>query len=100
MIKKTFKNNFDLIFKRNTIIDNKKYRLPYYISIFKEMLNFLYIFGGFLLISSSFSMFLQSIKIQPNLLTVITSIIFTPIFINYLIVYFSPLVEVENIEKN
>ncbi|WP_257120226.1 hypothetical protein [Arcobacter vandammei] len=99
MIKKTFKNYFDLIFQNYTIIDNKEYRLPYYIYIPKTILNFIYLFGGFLLVSSSFSMFLQSINIQPNLLTVVTSIILIPLIVNYLIVYLSPLVEVKEDDK-
>lgn len=99
MIKKTFKNYFDLIFQNYTIIDNKEYRLPYYIYIPKTILNFIYVFGGFLLVSSSFSMFLQSINIQPNLLTVVTSIILIPLIVNYLIVYLSPLVEVKEDDK-
>ncbi|MDX4028714.1 hypothetical protein [Aliarcobacter skirrowii] len=99
MIKKTFKNHFDLIFQNYTIIDNKEYRLPYYIYIPKTILNFIYIFGGFLITSSTFSMFLQSINIKPNLLTVVSSIILTPLLLNFLIVYFSPLVKVETIKE-
>jgi hypothetical protein len=99
-MKKTFKNNLELIFKRNMITDGKKYRLPYYISIIKEMLNLIYFLGGFLALGGSFSMFLQFLGIKPNLWVVVPITIFIPLLINYIIVYFSPLVEVkENIDE-
>lgn len=99
-MKKTFKNNLELIFKRNMIIDGKKYRLPYYISIIKEMLNLIYFLGGFLALSASISMFLQFLDIKPNLWIVVPLTIFIPFLVNYIIVYFSPLIEVkENIDE-
>ncbi|AXX92193.1 hypothetical protein CPU12_01190 [Malaciobacter molluscorum LMG 25693] len=95
MIKKTFKNTFALILQRYIIIDNKKYRLPYYIKIPKELLNFIYGMGGFLMVGGSISMFFQSFNIEPNLWIVIPLTIFIALLINFLIVYFSPLVEVQ-----
>lgn len=94
-MKKTFKTTFSLIFQSEITINNTTYRLPYYISFLKAFLNTIYFFGGFLLIGGSISMFLQSLNIKPNLWIVVPLTIFIPLLINYIIVYFSPLVEVK-----
>ncbi|WP_128982428.1 hypothetical protein [Halarcobacter ebronensis] len=94
-MKKTLKNTFDLIFQREIIIDNTTYRLPYYISFLKALLNTIYVMGGFLMVGGSISMFFQSLNIKPNLWIVVPLTIFIALLINFLIVYFSPLVEVK-----
>lgn len=71
MIKKTFKTTFSLIFQSEITINNTTYRLPYFIFFLKAFLNFVYFFGGFLLMGGSISMFLQSLNIKPNLWVVV-----------------------------
>ena len=94
-MKKTFKNTFALIFQREIIIDNTTYRLPYYMSFLKAFLNTIYVMGGFLALGASISIFFQSFDIEPNLWIVVPLTILIPLLINCLIVYFTPLVEVQ-----
>lgn len=95
MTKKTFKNTFALIFQRELIVDNTTYRLPYYISFLKALLNTIYVLGGFLALSASISIFFQSFDIEPNLWIVVPLTILIPLLINFCIVFISPLVEVK-----
>ncbi|AXX84611.1 hypothetical protein [Aliarcobacter skirrowii] len=99
MIKKTFKNHFDLIFQNYTIIDNKEYRLPYYIYIPKTILNFIYLFGGFIILAALIGELFEIFNIKLSFSAIIFLTILIPILLNYLIVYFSPLVKVETIEE-
>lgn len=96
MTNKTFRNYLNLIFTRSMVIKDKKYRLPYYVSFIKEMLNLIYVLGGFLIVGGSISIFLQSLNIELPFGIVISLTIFIPLLVNFVIVYFSPLVEVKD----
>lgn len=93
MIKKTLKNTFQLIFRRHIIVEDKKYRLPYLYSFLKELLNVIYIMGGFLYLGANISILAQSlgISIAPWFVIFLTVLIL--LVVNILIVYFSPWIE-------
>ena len=94
--KLSFKQYLKLIFINNyTILDGKNYRLSYMSIFFKAIINVIFLYGGFILLTSYIYEFmsLMHIKYLDKYIFLLAIIII--LFVNILIIRFATFVEIE-----